>query len=180
VSERSADHNHDLSFPITVAVPEELPAITDIVRKATHAMIASGIDQWDEHYPHADRLAADIESGTLHVIRCDRRPAGLVVLNGEQEPEYETVCWTVAGRPMIVHRLTVDPAYQRRGLATRLMRYAEAYAAGRYDTIRLDAFLSNPAAVALYERLGYRRAGTVEFRKGTFVCFEKPVGLRVP
>ncbi|MEI6207692.1 MAG: hypothetical protein WCP20_12990 [Desulfuromonadales bacterium] len=44
-----------------------------------------------------------------------------------------------------------------------------------YSTIRLDAFAGNPCALALYERLGFRRAGSVSFRKGMFWCFESQV-----
>jgi RimJ/RimL family protein N-acetyltransferase len=56
------------------------------------------------------------------------------------------------------------------------MKFAESVAEKEgFDTIRLDAFSENPGAVALYERLGYRRAGTVNFRKGAFFCLEKQV-----
>jgi len=44
-----------------------------------------------------------------------------------------------------------------------------------YETIRLDAFIHNPASVGLYENLDYRNAGTVTFRKGDFFCFEVSV-----
>jgi ribosomal protein S18 acetylase RimI-like enzyme len=54
------------------------------------------------------------------------------------------------------------------------MSFAEETAVTRgYDCIRLDAFTRNPAALALYESRGYRRAGTVHFRKGAFYCYEK-------
>jgi RimJ/RimL family protein N-acetyltransferase len=56
------------------------------------------------------------------------------------------------------------------------MDFAERHAAdGGYDAIRLDVFTLNPVATALYERRGYRRAGTVRFRKGEFFCYERPV-----
>jgi ribosomal protein S18 acetylase RimI-like enzyme len=158
---------------ITIAEPADLPAIVGIVRRATRAMVDTGIDQWDELYPDASRLCDDIAAGTLYVIRFAGRPAGIVALNEAQEPEYTSVDWRFGGRALVVHRLVMDPRFQRRGLATLLMRFAEAQAAGRYDAIRLDAFGLNVAALALYKRLGYRQAGTVCFRKGEFVCFEK-------
>ncbi len=56
------------------------------------------------------------------------------------------------------------------------MEFAEQTAAIQgYDTIRLDAFQQNSGAIALYERLGYRIAGVVQFRKGSFFCMEKVV-----
>jgi hypothetical protein len=41
--------------------------------------------------------------------------------------------------------------------------------------IRLDAFTLNPGAIRLYEGRGYRKAGSVRFRKGMFNCYEKAV-----
>ena len=63
--------------------------------------------------------------------------------------------WSAAGEPAAVYRLMVHPAAQG------------------FRSIHLDCFTANPAAVALYERLGYRRTGTATMRKGPFVCFEK-------
>jgi ribosomal protein S18 acetylase RimI-like enzyme len=97
------------------------------------------------------------------------------VLNEHQDPEYSDVAWAhCEGKALIVHRLSVHPDAQGQNVATRLMDFAEhrAIACG-YSAIRLDAFTENPAAVLLYEKRGYRRAGTVVFRKGPFYCFEK-------
>ena len=79
--------------------------------------------------------------------------------------------WNYPGRALVIHRLTIDPAFHRRGLAGRLMDFAEEFAlTQRYDCIRLDAFTRNPAAFGLYDRRGYRKAGVVRFRKGDFFC----------
>ena len=105
----------------------------------------------------------------------------MMVLNEEQQPEYAEVSWEYPGRALVIHRLTIAPAFQRRGLATRLMDFAEemAFAEG-YNCIRLDAFTRNPAAFGLYERRGYRKAGVVRFRKGDLFCYEKKVGVERP
>jgi RimJ/RimL family protein N-acetyltransferase len=46
--------------------------------------------------------------------------------------------------------------------------------------MRLDAFSENPRALRVYDRDGYRRAGQVRLRKGTFICFEKALHQRNP
>jgi len=46
-----------------------------------------------------------------------------------------------------------------------------------YAAIRLDAFVLNARAVALYTGRGYRRAGEVRFRKGVFFVFEEALTL---
>jgi RimJ/RimL family protein N-acetyltransferase len=54
------------------------------------------------------------------------------------------------------------------------MEFAEQRAArAGYRAVRLDAFSGNPAALRLYDRLGYRRCGTARFRGRGFVLFEK-------
>jgi len=160
------------------AGPDDLATTLSIVRRSIVAMRSAGVDQWDDHYPDESTLADDIAAESLFLIRCEEQPVGLIVLNEHQEPEYGTVSWRLGGRVMVVHRLVIDPEFQRRGLATELMRFAEEWAIGVFDSIRLDAFAANPAAVSFYENLGYVRAGTVTFRKGEFVCFEKAVRHR--
>jgi ribosomal protein S18 acetylase RimI-like enzyme len=156
---------------------QDIATIDALVREATRQMDARGIAQWDELYPTREILAKDIERGEMHVIESEGGAAGIIVLNEHQEPEYAAVRWWFSGPALVVHRLAVHPAFQRRGLASRLMDFAEERAAAlKYACVRLDAFTKNPAACSLYESRGYRKAGTVRFRKGEFFCFEKAMG----
>lgn len=149
-----------------------------IVKEATRRMDEQGIPQWDEVYPDRETLARDIEKREMYVIEMDARVAGFIVMNEEQPPEYGAVEWTYPGRAVAIHRLTIDPDVQRRGLATRLMDFAEETAADKgCDCIRLDAFTRNPAALALYETRGYGKVGVVRFRKGEFFCYEKKLSV---
>jgi len=155
---------------------QELDVLHGIVRDATRHMDEQEIPQWDEIYPNKLILKDDIEKQQIHVIETEGRVAGLIVINEDQSPEYADVPWKYSGRVLVIHRLTIGPTYQRRGLATLLMDFAEETAAtNKYDCIRLDAFTRNPAAFTLYDNRGYRRAGTVRFRKGEFFCYEKKI-----
>ncbi len=155
---------------------EDLDAIVAVVQAATRHMDDQGIPQWDDIYPSNIILQADIEQKHMQVIEDEGHIIAFVTLNEEQSPEYSDVPWSYSGRVLVVHRLAIDPAHQRKKLASQLMDYAEKEAASKgYDTIRLDAFIQNPAAVLLYEGLGYRKAGTVRFRKGIFFCYEKQI-----
>ena len=152
----------------------DLDAVMVIIHKATRHMDDQGILQWDNIYPSKSILQSDIERQHMHVIENERHIAGLITLNEDQSPEYSDVSWSYPGKALVVHRLTIDPEHQSKKLATKLMDFAEKEAASKgYNTIRLDAFTQNHAAVTLYERRGYRNAGTVRFRKGIFFCFEK-------
>ena len=165
---------HELpSCSIRLALVSDFDEAMALIERAIAAMCASGIDQWDDHYPDETVIRDDIRSGSLHAATIGAALAGVIALNEQQEPEYANLRWTITGRILVAHRLAIDPQYQRRGVATALMRHAEQLAVHQYDAIRLDAFAANPGALALYDRLGYTRVGTVEFRKGTFFCFEK-------
>jgi ribosomal protein S18 acetylase RimI-like enzyme len=161
---------------IRLACQEELEALHGIVRDATRHMDEQGILQWDEIYPNKEILSKDVEKQEMHIIELEGRVAGFIVINEDQSPEYAATNWEYPGRALVVHRLTIDPVCQRRGLAKRLMGFAEEAAAVKgYNCIRLDAFTRNPAAFTLYENRGYRRAGKVHFRKGQFYCYEKEI-----
>jgi ribosomal protein S18 acetylase RimI-like enzyme len=141
-------------------------------------MEARGIHQWDEIYPDEKIINNDIEKQQLYLLEDDEQICGIIALNEFQEPQYKNVDWEFDGKTLVVHRLAIEPSCQRRGHAKMLMQFAHKLAKKEhYKSIRLDAFIHNPAAVALYEKLGYRMAGKVTFRKGDFFCYEISVGL---
>lgn len=166
---------------IRLASLEEVEVLCRIVRDATRQMDDQGVHQWDDVYPNRATLLMDVERQELHALEIESRIVGLVVINGDQSPEYSDVTWQYSGPALVVHRLAIQPAYQRRGLAKRLMSFAEETAATEgYNCIGLDAFTGNSAAFRTYEKLGYRRAGIVKFRMGPFYCYEKAIDATPP
>ena len=157
------------------AEKQDVDSIMALCAAATQDMLTRGIDQWDEFYPTKDIFAVDIEAGTMYALWRGTEILAVIVLNQEQEPEYTTVNWQFNSEPIgIIHRLMVHPSAQGKGIASKLLAFAENVARqSGYGTIRLDVFSKNPTAIHLYEKHGYRRAGTVVFRKGEFFCMEK-------
>ena len=130
---------------------DDLPRVAELLRECVAGMHARGIDQWDEAYPTAVTLAADIRARALYVASTEQRPvAGAFALGERQEPEYAAVPWTVgASRVCVLHRLMVHPSCQARGLGPLLMRFAEARARRLgYEAMRLDAFTGELAIAA--------------------------------
>ncbi len=66
------------------------------------------------------------------------------------------LCWLIVDE-LHINTIAVDPAHRRRGLATELMRHtiADAVKDGARRAT-LEVRRSNAAAIALYERLGFR------------------------
>lgn len=148
--------------------------ILSLYRDAVKKMRKQGIDQWDSIYPDEATLAQDVASYFMYLLMRGKSVLSAVVLNEEQDAEYQNVDWRRQGTPAVVHRLCVGAAEQGNGIGRQTVLFAERELRRRgYDCIRLDAFPLNPSAIRLYESLGYEKAGEVTFRKGKFNCYEK-------
>lgn len=156
---------------------KDLKEIMDIIKRSIINMEDQGIFQWDELYPNEDILSTDISQEELYVFIEEEIIMGFITLNHNKDMEYEEINWSHSdGNPLIIHRLCIDPKYGGKGRAKALIEFAENYGKEHgYESIRLDAYSKNLRACKLYENLGYTNCGTVEFRKGTFNCYEKPL-----
>ena len=162
------------TMDIIEATPKDAGPIMALISECTKDMEASGIYQWNAEYPTREAIAVDIANRSLHVLRIEDKYCGIIALDGDEPQEYGDIDWKYqTDKVFVVHRLAVDPQWQRQGIARRLMDFAEQYGKTHgYQAIRLDAFIKNPRAIKLYECRGYRKAGTVNFTKRLFYCFE--------
>nr|WP_319487285.1 GNAT family N-acetyltransferase [uncultured Caproiciproducens sp.] len=161
---------------IRKAVPGDMAGITILFKSCTAHMVQHDLLQWDELYPNTEVFAQDIKDRGLYVcVTPENCIIGCVVLNRFQDKEYEEVDWEFTGGIIgVIHRLMVLPEYEGTGIAHNLLVYAETCAGAQgMDAIRLDAFPQNQRAIAFYKKHGYRIRGSVNFRKGLFVCCEK-------
>lgn len=149
----------------------------EIITSAIKDLKAKKIDQWDDLYPTFEDIRNDIETAQAFGFFLEDYLAGYIALNQENPDEYSEVVFTYDDETALtVHRLTVDPLYQNRGIAGSMMIFAEDYARkNRYISIRLDAYSKNLKALEFYSRLMYTDIGKVQFRKGVFHIFEKNV-----
>ncbi len=169
---------------ILKAQPQHLDQLEDIISRVIVSMNADGIPQWDSLYPNRNNFKTDVEKGTAWIYAYARArsgeaydPVAYMVLDEFQDEEYKAVSWKdTGGRPLVIHRLFVDPDFQGKGIARSLLLFAEEQAAQRGCTsIRLDAFTLNNRSCSLYLKSGYAIRGTVKFRKGDFYCLEKKI-----
>ena len=164
-----------LSVSLVKAIPADVQSIMLLIEAAVVEMAKAEIDQWDENYPNAAVIAGDMPGGNLWCLKVPDRMAGIISLNEVQPPVYHGIDWIDrTGPPLVVHRLCIHPDFQRKGLAKRLLNFAQDFAAQNgYSSIRLDTFRYNHPAIALYTALGYQRRGEVTFRRRGFYCYEK-------
>jgi len=157
---------------------DELDAILTLTRACGKHMRENGIDQWDENYPDLARLKNDILTETLFAYRDNDEVVGIIVLNETQDAEYEDVNWSTSelDKNIVVHRLAVHPSCQGKGIARKLMDFAESWARNNdYDAIRLDTFSQNPRNQRFYSNRGYTDLGPVFLsykKEHPYFCYE--------
>ncbi len=133
--------------------------MTLIDRSITH-LLCHGNDQWGNHYPTAEIFQQDIERQELYLLQEDRNLCGIIVVNSHFPSQWEGLTWSCPEPAMTVHRLCVDPDWQRQRIASKLMDFAEAMARKNHVlSMRLDAYSGNPAALALYQGRGIPMGG---------------------
>ena len=156
----------------------ELDAILALTKACGKHMRDNGIDQWDENYPDRESLLNDLNSETLFAYREDGVVMGIVVLNESQDEEYAEIDWSTSDtdRNIVVHRLAVQPDQQGKGIARKIMDFAEEHARNQnYDAIRLDTFSQNPRNQKFYTNRGYTDLGPVylKYKKDhPYYCYE--------
>ena len=165
----------DLLSVIVVARDDEYDEILAMYRAAGDNMRERGIDQWDEIYPDCKMLKNDISRRQMYLMRSGGELVAAFVLNDDPNDEYTEVNWKYnVENYAVLHRLCINHMVQGQGWGIAAMLHVHRLAREwGMAAIRLDALEKNPAAMRLYEKLGYEKSGVVYFRKGAFVTYEK-------
>ena len=170
---------------IRPALPQDLPAIAasyDAILDQEDARPVSFTNWQRGKYPTLDTARAALEAGTLFVAEEDGEVYGSVNLNGEQLPEYAAIPWQYDAPDSqvgVIHTLVIHPAWSGRGKARELVAFCENHCRAQGKrVIRLDTFVNNQPANAMYPKLGYRFAGRGHFLFQGFLpedlnCYEK-------
>lgn len=165
------------------ATESDLEELLDLYQRAADQMEADGLKQWHWGiYPTEELIREDVAQGLMYIDRMDGVIAGAVSLVGEPEPEYDAVPWTGGINPGYFHRLVIDPPMQGAGMAggilddlQQLLRRAGC------DCIRCDTAINNKRAMRLYEKLGFRPCGYINWGNGELnVALNKPLKRETP
>lgn len=137
-----------------------------------------------EIYPKRETAAAAVKREDLFVMTDDEMVVASAIINQIQVPEYANCMWDfdAAGEEiMVLHTLTVDPGFERKGCGTAFVEFYESYAKDQGCTeLRMDTNVKNARARALYKSLGYKEVGIVEcvfngIADVKLVCLEKRI-----
>lgn len=165
-----------MSLKFLIADKSHIDEIYSLFRNAICEMNKNGIYQWDEIYPCRDDIEKDIEQCQMYIAMSEDAIAAVYVINFEYDKQYNDADWEYSDF-IILHRLCVNPDFQHRGIAAAVLNHIEAELKTQgIQSIRLDVFSKNPYALKLYEKAGYKKTGTANFRKGLFYLMEKTTG----
>ena len=167
------------------AKKQDLDTLLAFYQHVAETMEERGLRQWHWGlYPTEDMIREDVRKGDLYFLPGNggKIDAAVVCMVG-QEPAYDVLDWSCGLRPGIFHRLAVDPALQGMGLGglvlddvQQLLRTAGC------DCIRCDTSEKNEKAIRLYEKMGFRRCGTLRWPESENDCmaFDKPLKRETP
>ena len=163
---------------IEKAIINDVEKLYNITKNCAKHLIDQGIFQWNDLYPSKDVLKLDIALQQIWKLVNNNCIIGVVVLSEIKDDEYKNVKWlTSRNRNLYIHRLAVDPNFQRKGYAQKLMNFAENYAKKHhFNSIRLDTFSQNKRNQNFYEKRNYEKLESIYFPKQSthpFYCYEK-------
>jgi ribosomal protein S18 acetylase RimI-like enzyme len=167
-----------MNMMIKKASKQDLEQLLTVVKSCGQNLIEQGIFQWNEQYPKREDLLEDIELQELWKLEDKNSIIGLIVLTENEDEEYQDVKWlTKNHKNLYIHRLAVDPEFQGKGYAQKLMDFAEKYAKENgYNSIRLDTFSENKRNLKFYEQRNYVKLESIYFPNQSefpFYCYEK-------
>ena len=104
----------------------DLGSIMLMYKSCVKGMLKNGIDQWDENYPNADIIRADIKVRTYFIAELNGEIVGGINLDENQDPTYLNIGWEDKTNSfLVVHRLGVKEKNWGDGIGKDLMIFTE-------------------------------------------------------
>ena len=163
---------------IELAEITDLDRIMKIIEACATDLISKQIFQWSKKYPNREVFKDDIKNNELYIFKHKSKIIGCVVLCSTKDIEYKDVKWlTEDSKNLYIHRLAVDPKFQKKGVGKSLMDFSEEYAQENgFKSVRLDTFSQNKRNNKFYKSRQYVRLSDVFFPMQSefpFHCYEK-------
>ncbi len=141
-----------------------------------HSLIGTLGCTWSEEYPSMEDIRNDISKKSLYVM-CDKNKIIAVAAAGKDTELEDLTCWSRdIKQPCDLARIGVLKEFQNRGLAKKLVKYIENDVKKRgFDGIHFLVSKTNPSALSIYNKLGYKSCGETNMYDISWFCYEKPI-----
>ena len=165
---------------IRQATTADIDAIMAAIADAQALLKSCGVDQWQDGYPTADIILADVAHGESYVAVEDDDIVATAVISFAGEPTYKTIegQWLNSNPYAVIHRLAVRNTARGRGYAKRLFDYTEQLCAKhKISDIRVDTHADNRIMQRLLDGLGYKYCGVITLDSGAKrIALQKMLG----
>lgn len=152
------------------AVAEDLGEIMDIIRQAQDYFKNVGINQWQNNYPNAGVITADIKDNNAYVLADGDNIIGTVTVIFGREKSYNYIegKWLSDLDYAVVHRIAVRAEYKGKGLASVMLRNIEQMCIEKgIHSIRVDTHEDNKSMQRLLMKNGFSYCGIVYLQDGS-------------
>ena len=156
-------------------------AIMKIINDAQRYLAALNINQWQDGYPNKEQITLDIKNKDSYIILADDGTViGTTVFTTKTEPTYQNINgkWITTNTCCgVIHRLAVDEAYRKEGLAEFVFNYCEKQLKiNGIDSMRIDTHKDNKGMQHILTKRGYQYCGIIILDSGDErLAFEKVV-----
>ena len=129
---------------------------------------------WSNEYPIIEDVEKDINKESLYIAYDDKKIIAVAAAGKDEELEH-LECWSKEIKePCDLARIGVIKEYQNRGIAKILVKYIEQDVLTRgFDGIHFLVSKTNPKALAVYDRLEYKKCGETIMYDINWYCYEK-------
>ena len=166
------------------AAEQELDELITFYQHVADYIGDQGFRNW--HWgrsPGREALLQDIRAQKLYIMREDGAIAAAVAIHRGQDPAYDDYLWTCGIRPGSFSRLAVHPSMQGAGLGGIVLDdVLQILRRSGCDCVRCDAAAANRNAISLYEKMGFRRCGDMQWAdsEADSIRFDKPLMRETP
>ena len=147
----------------------DIASVMEVIADAQRRLRDSGVDQWQDGYPTAEIIAADVAQVESYVYTIDNKIVATAVISFAGEITYTEIDgkWMDDSPYVVIHRLAVRAGYERQCLAVKMFDFAHTLAAERGITsARVDTHRDNSSMQSLLAGQGYKLCGEITLQSG--------------
>lgn len=144
---------------IELANYDDLNKVAKLGKLARENMLSEGINQWVGNYPDINIFINDYNNKSLYVFWEDNKIIASITILEEHEEAYKEIEW-LRNHSMVIHRIIVDPRYQKQGLGKKLFEFAiNLSKINNYDSLKVDTHQDNFKMQGLIKKMGFSYIG---------------------
>ncbi|MDI3526007.1 MAG: hypothetical protein PWR03_190 [Tenuifilum sp.] len=106
-----------MDVEIVKADKRNLLEVLYIIRECSRQLLEKGVKYWNNSLADYVEIEEDIASGSIFVVKINHVVVGTITLKVVDE-----------GQAVLIDRLAIYPAYQKKGLAQKLIEFSVNYA----------------------------------------------------